>query len=92
MKFEWDEKKCQTNINRHGFDFYDVTGIFDNPDALTILDDRFDYGETRFLTFGFLDNVLVSIVHTENDEIIRIISVRKAVKDEEIEYYKQIGN
>ena len=92
MKFEWDERKRRKNISRHGFDFQDVTSIFDDPDALTILDDRFDYGETRFLTFGFLNNVLISIVHTENDEIIRIISVRKAEKDEEIEYYKQIGN
>ncbi len=92
MEFEWDEKKRRRNINRHGFDFQDVTDIFDDPDALTILDDRFDYGETRFLTFGFLNDVLVSIVHTENDEIIRIISVRKGEKDEEIEYYRQIGN
>ncbi|MEP7037097.1 MAG: BrnT family toxin [Acidobacteriota bacterium] len=72
--------------------FKDVIGIFDEPSALTILDDRFDYGEIRFVTFGLLKNVLVSIIHTEDDETIRIISVRKAEKDEEIEYYKQIAN
>ncbi|CAN5277046.1 BrnT family toxin [soil metagenome] len=92
MKFEWDENKRRINLKRHGFNFQDVIGIFDDPNALTILDDRFDYGEIRFVTFGLLKNVLVSIVHTEDDKIIRIISVRKAEKDEEIEYYKQIGN
>ncbi len=56
------------------------------------MDDRFDYDDIRFVTFGLLKNVLVSIVHTEDDETIRIISVRKAEKDEEIEYFKQTGN
>ena len=59
MKFERDEQKWLINISRHGFDFQDVTEIFDDPNALTILDDRFDYGEVRFITFGLLKNVLV---------------------------------
>ena len=92
MKFEWDENKRRINIQRHGFDFADVTDVFNDPKSLTILDDRFNYGEIRFLTFGILDDILVSIVHTEDDEMIRIISVRRAEKYEQIEYYKQIGN
>lgn len=90
MKFEWDENKRQVNWQRHGIDFVGVCEVFDDPNAITILDDRFDYGENRFITFGLLNGRIVSVVHTEADEIIRIISVRKAEKDEQIEYYKQI--
>ena len=88
MKIEWDENKRLINLKRHGFDFSDAVDVF-QPDALTILDDRFDYEEVRYITFGLLSGRVVAVAHTEEDEVIRIISVRKAEKDEEIEYYKQ---
>ena len=91
MKFEWDENKRQKNLKKHGFDFADVIDIFE-PDALTILDDRFDYGEIRYVTFALLNGRVVAVAHTETDEVIKIISVRKAERDEEIQYYKQIKN
>ena len=92
MKFEWDEQKRLINLQRHGIDFVGVSEVFDDPNALTVLDDRFAYGEVRFVTFGLLSGRIVSVVHLEADEVFRIISVRKAEKDEQIEYYKQIGN
>lgn len=61
-------------------------------ETVTVLDDRFDYGEERFVTFGLLDGRVVAIAHTETDEIIRIISVRKATKDEESSYFKEIAD
>ena len=91
MKFEWDEKKRLKNLKKHGFDFIDAAKVF-TPDALTILDDRFDYEEIRFITFGSLEGETVAVAHTENEEVIRIISFRKAERDEEIEYFKQIRN
>ena len=91
MKFEWDEEKRLSNLRKHGFDFVDADKIF-TPDALTILDDRFDYGEIRFITFGLLNGETVAVAHTEEEEFIRIISIRKAEKDEEVEYFKQIRN
>lgn len=91
MRFEWDEEKRLSNLKKHGFDFADAVKIF-TPDALTILDDRFDYGEVRFITFGLLNGETVAVAHTEEEETIRIISIRKAEKDEEIEYFKQIRN
>ncbi len=91
MKFEWDENKRQKNLIKHGFDFTDVVDIF-GPDALTILDDRFEYGEIRYITFALLNGRVVAVAHTETDEVIEIISVRKAEKDEQIKYYKQIRN
>jgi uncharacterized DUF497 family protein len=56
--------------------------------TITILDDRIDYGEPRFVTVGLLQGQVVVIAHTETDELIRIISVRKATKHEEISYFE----
>jgi len=58
--------------------------------TFTFEDDRFDYSEQRFITLGLLAGVVVSIVHTENDHEIRIISFRKASKREEVIYYDSI--
>jgi uncharacterized protein len=91
MKFEWDENKRILNIQRHQIDFVGVEEIFQGL-TVTILDDRFDYGEERFVTFGILNAVVLATVHTDTDELIRIISVRKANKNEEIGYYENIAN
>jgi uncharacterized DUF497 family protein len=59
---------------------------------VTILDDRFDYGEPRFITLGLLSGRVVVIAHAETHEVIRIISVRKATKNEEANYFKEIAD
>ena len=89
MRFEWDEAKRRSNIKQHGIDFLDVVKVFD-VETLTLVDDRYEYGETRFLTLGLLNGIVFAISHTETDEVIRIISARKAQKDEEITYFKEI--
>jgi uncharacterized DUF497 family protein len=89
MRFEWDVAKRLANIKRHGFDFLAVERVFLGA-AFTFLDDRFDYGETRFLTLGILNGTVVAVAHTESDEITRIISFRKASKNEENIYYQEI--
>ena len=61
-------------------------------ETVIVLDDRFDYGEERFITFGLLDGRVVAIAHTETDEVMRIISVRKATKDEESSYFEEIAD
>jgi uncharacterized DUF497 family protein len=53
MKFTWDEKKRITNLRHHGFDFVDAPSVFDGL-TFTYEDDRFDYGEQRFVTLGML--------------------------------------
>ena len=89
MRFEWDETKRKANLTRLGFDSLDGEDVF-NGETYSFLDDRFSYGETRFLTFGMLRGKVVAIIHTENDEAIRIISIRKARKNEEETYFKEI--
>ncbi|MCK5155366.1 MAG: BrnT family toxin [Spirochaetales bacterium] len=89
MDFEWDDTKRKINIRKHGIDFINVPLVFDSY-TLTIEDDRYNYGEERSITFGILEGRVVVIVHTENDDLIRIISIRRATKYEEKAYFSQI--
>lgn len=91
VEFAWDEAKRKSNLRNHGLDFVGIEQVFAGA-TVSILDARFDYGEKRFVTFGLLDGRIVAIAHTETDEVIRIISVRKATKDEESSYYKEIAD
>ena len=81
MKFSWDEAKRRSNLQKHNIDFIDAKYVFEGP-TFTYEDDRFVYGEQRFVTLGLLQGIPVSIVHTETNEEIRIISFRKATKRE----------
>jgi len=83
MKFEWDEAKNQTNIRKHGLDFNDAPYIFNSP-MLVDLDTRYPYEEDRWIGIGLLRNRVVVVVYVERDdeEIIRIISLRKALSYE----------
>ena len=89
VEFEWDEAKCRRNIFKHGIDFADLSAVFQDV-LVTILDDRFDHDVTRCLTLGLLKGWVVVIAHNETESAIRIISARKATRDEEKSYYEQI--
>jgi len=90
MKFIWDENKRLSNMKKHGIDFADVPAMFEG-DVFTIEDTRFDYGETRYITFGLLQYRVIVVAHTDQNGVIRIISARKATKNEETTYFKEIG-
>jgi uncharacterized protein len=81
MRFAWTETKRARNLREHGLDFIDAPRVFEGS-TFTVEDDRFDYGEQRFVTLGLLAGNLVSIVHTESKYEIRIISFRKATRRE----------
>jgi uncharacterized protein len=91
MRFEWDENKRLINLQRHGIDFADVWQVFEHA-TYSIVDDRFDYGEIRFFTIGLLNGRVVAIAHTENTDVIRIISVRKANKNDQETYFNKIAD
>ncbi len=91
MKFEWDEEKRLINLHRHGIDFADVPRIFDY-ERHTVVDNRFDYDEIRFFTLGLLNGRVIAVAYTETDEIIRIISARKANKYDQKKYFEKIRN
>ena len=90
MQFIWDESKRKSNLTKHGLDFNDAARIFAGPLVL-FEDDRADYGEQRMIAMGLLDTLVVVIVHVESDNTIRIISIRKADKNETNIYYQNLG-
>lgn len=89
MRFSWDEKKRRLNLKQHGLDFVDAPSVFEGP-TFTFEDDRFEYDEQRLVTLGFLGGIVVSIVHTESASRIRIISFRKATRNEETILFKAL--
>lgn len=92
MQFEWDEQKRRTNIRKHGFDFRDAFKVFDSP-MLVAPDDRVDYGEDRCIGIGILEGRIVVVIFTERgDDIIRIISIIKALTHERIRYEQHLRN
>ncbi len=91
MEYEWDEAKRVANLLKHGIDFTDVPPVFDG-DIVTIEDDRYNYGEQRFVTFGLLQGRVIAIVHVERQDSTRIISARKATKYEQRNYFEQLSN
>jgi uncharacterized DUF497 family protein len=81
VRFTWDESKRRANIEKHGFDFADALRVFDGP-TMSVEDKRNYRGEQRWNTTGFLGVAIVTVCHTETDDEIHIISVRKAESDE----------
>ena len=89
MEFTWSEAKRAANLKAHGLDFVDAPRVFEGV-TFTFEDDRFSYGEQRFVTLGLLAGVPVSLVHTETDHEIRVISFRKATNREAQIYFSHV--
>lgn len=86
--YEWDEAKNRQNIAKHGIDFADARWIFQRP-VLVRRDDRQDYREDRSIALGELDGVVIVMVFTRRGDHIRIISVRKANRNERKVYQER---
>jgi uncharacterized protein len=92
MKFVWDERKKQSNLAKHGFDFADAFRIFNLP-MVVELDERDDYGKDRYIGIGLLDGRVVAVVYSEPDfETVRIISLRKSLSHERRCYEQYLKN
>lgn len=91
MNFEWDENKRKENLEKHGIDFVAAIEMFEHPMVVGI-DERFDYGEERQIGIGLSHGHVLVVVFTEkeNGDTIRIISLRKALKQERKFYEKEI--
>ena len=87
--FEWNEEKREKNIEKHGIDFEDAKFIFSGP-TLEREDKRFAYGEKRMIALGEVDGYVIVVVYTPRNEAKRIISARKASRDERIAYNKAV--
>ena len=91
MRYSYDPKKKSANLKKHGLDFDDAAAVIKSSQTVTFEDRRFDYGEARYLTLGLLHGVVVTIATAETDKTIRIISMRKADKNEQKIYYENGG-
>ena len=89
MKITFDEEKRVQTLLRRGLDFARAASVFDGTE-FTFEDDRADYGEVRYNTFGSLDGRLISITWTIRDGTRRIISMRKANDREQARYRRNL--
>jgi len=85
MKFEWDENKNRINRIKHGISFQEAETVFDDENAVVIYDDKHSISEERFIIIGIDFNyreLTVCHCYRGKDDTIRIISARKASKNE----------
>ena len=87
MKFEWNTDKARRNVQKHGVSFSEALSVFKDVLSLTYSDTDHSAEEDRFLIIGLSssENVLV-ISHTYRNDVVRIISARKATKKERYFY------
>ncbi len=85
MEFEWNSEKALINQEKHGVTFEEATSVFDDDDALLIYDPDHSEDEDRFILLGastYLNLLIVCHCYRDSENKIRIISARKATKNE----------
>jgi len=93
IEFEWDPKKAATNLKKHGVSFEEASTAFWDDHALVIDDPDHSLNEERFVLLGLSSDVrLVTVVHCfrGEDDVIRIISARRATPGEQTSYEAQV--
>ena len=89
MEIDRDSEKAAANLRKHGVDFRDVVGVFDDPYALT-RDDPDAHGEQRFVSVGMdLLGRVLTIVYTHREVSVRLISARRSTKRERDAYERE---
>jgi hypothetical protein len=81
VKIEFDPAKREQTLRERGLDFAEAGVVFDQY-TLTLIDGRKEYGENRFISYGMMNAAVVACVWTQRGEALRIISLRKAKKNE----------
>ena len=90
MRITFDPAKRAATLADRGLDFADASVVFAGA-TLTILDDRFEYGEPRFQTYGLLNGRLVMLVRTPRDAVRHIMSMRKCNDREKAKVAHRLG-
>ena len=87
LQFEWDDQKSRTNLAKHGVSFEEATTVFGDPLSVTIPDPAHSQDEDRFIILGRShQGRLLVVVHTERTDRIRLISARRASRNERQQY------
>ncbi len=87
-RFEWDDDKARINLAKHEISFEAACLVFDDPNVADEPDD--DPDEERFKAVGMSDGRLLAVIYTERFPRLRIISARRASRDEQEKYFGQI--
>jgi len=82
MKFEWDETKNKSNLEKHGIDFNQAKEVFTDKNRIEVPDERKDYGEKRTKVIGKAVDLILSVIYTARGAATRIISARAASQKE----------
>jgi uncharacterized protein len=90
MRYTYDPKKRAANLKKHGYDFEDAPQVIECDRTVCFEDRRFGYNEQRFIILGMLREDVVVIATAETDEEIRLISMRKAERNEQEIYYSNV--
>jgi len=87
LSFKWDKQKAVANKQKHGVSFEEASTVFADSLSLTIHDPLHSDDENRFVIIGISHkNRLLVVIHTERNDDVRIISARKATKNERLRY------
>ena len=82
--FEWDADKANRNVEKHHVSFEEAATVFDDPMFITFVDDEHSVDEERYITIGLSRRGrLLMLAHADREDTIRIISARRATKNEE---------
>jgi uncharacterized protein len=88
-RFDWDNNKAASNWRDHGVTFDQAVKAIGDPFAVEWIDDREAYGEERVNLLGMCEGVLLHVTYTERGDLIRIISARRAERNEQDDYYRK---
>lgn len=92
LRFTWDVAKARSNLVKHGVSFETAAAIFDGK-TVELPDDRFDYGEERWVAIGLANDRDLTVVYTvTDDDRFRLISARGATTKERRLYWKSVGS
>lgn len=94
MRFDWDDKKAETNIRKHGVTFDEAASVFEDPYARVIDDPDHSWEEERFIILGMSfqarELVVSHCLRGTNGDVIRIISARRATRKETEQYWRYV--
>lgn len=87
LEFDWDTNKARENLRKHGVSFHEAAQVLGDPLAVTYYDPDHSLAEHRYITIGAsLAGRVLMVAHTDRGEIVRIISTRKATRQERNTY------
>lgn len=92
MIFDWDDNKAKSNKKKHGVSFAEAATAFSDPNAIEFLDEKNSDKEDRWILVGLSarNHVLLVVFVEREEKLIRIVSARKAVKEEMNQYFSKV--